>query len=140
VGILTADCGPVVIASPDEMGPAAVLHAGWRGLVGGVLPHGVEALGRTEAAWIGPCIKACCYEVGPEVLAAFDEAGLPVAKRYGDHGRVDIADAARASLERAGVSKVVDSGVCTHCNEDYFSYRRDGVTGRQGAFVSILER
>jgi polyphenol oxidase len=135
VGILTADCAPVVVAGA---GPAAVLHGGWRGLVAGVLRAGVEAVGGAEVAWIGPCIKACCYEVGAEVLAAFDEAGLPVAERNGDAGRVDIADAARASLEEVGVGNIVDSGICTHCNLNYYSYRRDGVTGRQGAIVSFL--
>jgi YfiH family protein len=135
VGILTADCAPVVVAGN---GSAAVLHGGWRGLVAGVVEAGVEAIGEGTTAWIGPAIKSCCYEVGAEVIASFDESGLPVAERSGERGRVDIADAARASLERAGVARIIDSGVCTHCNEDYYSYRRDGVTGRQGAFLSLL--
>ena len=136
VGILTADCAPVVV---EGDGRAAVLHGGWRGLVAGVLAAGVDAIGGAQRAWIGPCIKSCCYEVGAEVLAAFDESGLPVAQRDSNGGRVDIADAARASLEKAGVTDVVDSGICTHCNHNYYSFRRDGVTGRQGAIVSILE-
>jgi polyphenol oxidase len=140
VGILTADCAPVVVASQNGNRRAAVLHAGWRGLVAGVLPDGVAEIGGASAAWIGPCIKACCYEVGREVVAAFEEAGLPVERRSGEGGYVDVADGARASLAKAGITNVVDSGVCTHCNPDYYSYRRDGVTGRQGAFVSLVER
>jgi polyphenol oxidase len=140
VGILTADCAPVVVASRNGSGKVAVLHAGWRGLVAGVLPDGIAKVGEASAAWIGPCIKACCYQVGAKVVAAFDDAGLPVERRSGDGGFVDIADAARASLERAGLSNVADTGICTHCNQNYYSYRRDGVTGRQGAFVSLLER
>jgi copper oxidase (laccase) domain-containing protein len=53
---------------------------------------------------------------------------------------VDIADAASVSLEKAGLTNVADTGICTHCNQNYYSYRRDGVTGRQGAFVSLLEK
>ena len=140
IGILTADCAPVVVASRNGGGKAAVLHAGWRGLVAGVLSDGLQEVGGDPAAWIGPAIKACCYEVGPEVVAAFDREGLPVERRSGERGRVDIAHVARASLEKAGLTNVVDSGICTHCNSNYYSYRRDGVTGRQGAFVSFLER
>jgi copper oxidase (laccase) domain-containing protein len=135
VGILTADCAPVMVAGD---GKAAVLHGGWRGLAAGVVESGVEAIGGASAAWIGPCIKACCYEVGAEVIAAFDDAGLPVDSRNGDKGRIDIAEAARAALAKAGVTSVVDSGQCTHSNNNFFSYRRDGVTGRQGAFLSLL--
>jgi YfiH family protein len=136
-GILTADCAPIVVAGN---GAAAVLHGGWRGLVAGIVAAGVEAIGGGTTAWIGPAIKACCYEVGSEVIKAFDDFGLPVAQRSGDRGRVDIPEAARASLEQAGVTRVIDSGICTHCNNDYYSYRRDGVTGRQGGFVSLLQQ
>jgi polyphenol oxidase len=138
IGILTADCAPVVVASDNGRRQAAVLHAGWRGLVAGVLARGLNEIGGASAAWIGPCIKACCYEVGRDVVAAFEEAGLPVEQETREGGRVDIADAASASLEKEGLTNVIDSGICTHCNEDYYSYRRDGVTGRQGAFASLI--
>jgi polyphenol oxidase len=131
VGILAADCGAVAIAGDDGV---AIVHAGWRGLAAGVVDAAVAALGAARAAWVGPCIRACCYEVGPEVVAAFEAAGLPVA----GPGRVDIGAATVHALERAGVERFVDSGVCTHCGPSYFSYRRDGVTGRQGAFVARL--
>lgn len=132
VGILTADCTPVVVVGS---GRVAIAHAGWRGLVAGAIERAVEWVGAPLAAWIGPSIRSCCYEVGPEVIGAFEEHGLPVAAP----GRVSPADAAAFAVERAGVTEVAASGDCTCCDPRYFSYRRDGVTGRQGAFASLLE-
>lgn len=133
VGILTADCTPVVVAGA---GRVAVAHAGWRGLVAGAVERAVRWVGEPAAAWVGPSIRSCCYEVGPEVVAAFRDAGLPVAAE----DRVSPAEAAVFALERAGLDEVAASSDCTFCNGRYFSYRRDGVTGRQGAFASLLER
>ena len=131
LAMLTADCAPVVLAGPAGV---AVLHAGWRGLAGGIIEAGVQRLGRVDAAWVGPCIHACCYEVGADVTDAFAHSGLPVAGPR----RVDPGRAAAFALHRAGVVDVAASVECTHCDPAYFSYRRDGVTGRQGAFVSVL--
>ena len=131
-GVLAADCVPVLLEGPSGV---AALHAGWRGLVAGVLERGVETVGPVAAAWIGPSIHACCYEVGDEVIGAFKRAGLPVAGPR----RVDPSLAALAALQRAGVTNIARSGECTSCGSNYFSYRRDGETGRQGAFVSLLE-
>jgi YfiH family protein len=130
IAMLTADCAPVVLAG---RGGVAVLHAGWRGLVAGVIEAGVAVLGPAWAAWIGPCIRACCYEVGPEVVSAFRGRGLPVAGEE----RVDLADAARHALREAGVDAVAISETCTRCDPAYFSYRRGRVTGRQGAFAAV---
>jgi YfiH family protein len=132
LGILTADCAPVLMMGE---GGIAVAHAGWRGLVAGAIEKAVDAIGPVAAAWIGPCIHACCYEVGPEVIAAFRAAGLPVAAA----GRVDPEQASAFALARAEVEHVAVAGVCTSCSPDYFSYRRDGVTGRQGAFLAAAE-
>lgn len=130
-GILTADCVPVVVAGP---GAVAVAHAGWRGLAGGVIERTLEAVGEVSAAWVGPAIGACCYEVGDDVVEAFGRAGLPVTAR----DRVDPKAAAAAALRRAGIDSVAVSASCTSCDPRYFSYRRDGVTGRQGAFAARL--
>ncbi|MGH2776590.1 MAG: polyphenol oxidase family protein [Actinomycetota bacterium] len=129
-GVLTADCVPVLL---EGNGSVAALHAGWRGLVAGILERGVEEVGPVAAAWIGPSIHACCYEVGDEVIGAFARAGLPVAGPR----RVDPSAAALAALQRAGVTNIARSEECTSCGSNYFSYRRDGETGRQGAFVSL---
>ena len=128
IAILTADCAPVILEGEERIG---VVHAGWRGVVGGAVEAGVAAVDRVRRAWIGPSIHACCYEVGPEVIEAFRAKDLPVA----DASRVDPARAAAVLLRRAGVEDVVVSDICTSCDERYFSYRRDGTTGRQGAFA-----
>ena len=131
LAILAADCAPVVLWG--ERG-VAIVHAGWRGLVAGVVAKGVERVGEVHAVWVGPSIHSCCYEVGPEVVAAFGAAGLPAH----DDSHVDPGEAAGAALRAGGVENVVVSDVCTACDERFFSYRRDGVTGRHGAFVSLL--
>jgi YfiH family protein len=132
LGMLTADCAPVVVAGA---GGVAILHAGWRGLVAGVIDRGVAAVAPARAAWIGPAIRSCCYRVGRDVLDGFQAAGLPVEGR----GRVDPAAAAEAALRRAGVESVASWRRCTSCSPDFFSYRRDGRTGRQGAFAGLLD-
>ena len=132
IGILTADCVPVAL-SGDEV--VALTHAGWRGLVGGAIEAAVAAVGDVRSAWVGPSIHSCCYEVGPEVVAAFVERGLPVAAP----DRVDPGRAAVAVLRREGIEDIDAATDCTSCDTRYFSYRRDGVTGRQGAFIGLLE-
>jgi len=129
VGVLTADCVPILILGSDTV---AAVHAGWRGLSTGVIDKALEMTGDAKAAWIGPAIRGDCYEVGPEVVDAFIDAGLPVT----DDRHVDPPMAAAAALRRAGVSSVADSGVCTACDSRYYSYRRDGLTGRQGGFIA----
>jgi YfiH family protein len=128
VGVLTADCVPVLMAGPKGV---AAVHAGWRGVIGGVVEAAVTQMGDVTAAWIGPSIHACCYEVGSEVIEAFQDRDLPVAK---DH--VDPARATQVLLRRLGIDRVWFSDICTSCDDDYFSYRRDGLTGRQGAFIA----
>ncbi len=130
IGILTADCAPVVLSGD---GVIALVHAGWRGLVAGAVEAGVASTGKVNAAWVGPSIHACCYEVGPEVIDAFERRNLPVA----DGAHVDPGRAAAVALTRVGVDGIVVSDTCTSCDRNYFSHRRDGVTGRQGAFATL---
>ena len=130
LGVLTADCAPVVIAGARGV---AVAHAGWRGLVAGAVERGMQEVAPVWAAWIGPCVHECCYEVGPEVIEAFSARGLPTGS-----GRVDPAASAAYVLRRSGVDRVAVAEDCTHCGPAYFSYRRDGLTGRQGAFAALL--
>jgi len=125
---LTADCLPVALVAPEAV---AMVHAGWRGLAGGVLAEGADALralGASRiAAAIGPGAGPCCYEVGPEVHAAFGTSGRTI----------DLKALARERLEAAGVAEVHDCGLCTICDpERFFSHRRDdGVTGRQAGIA-----
>jgi YfiH family protein len=129
LGLLTADCAPVVVLGRR----LAVAHAGWRGLVGGVVQAAAEPAAPVRKAWVGPSIRSCCYEVGPDVIAAFDAAGLPVA----DDRHVDIPEAAAAALRTCGVHDIAVSEVCTGCDPRWFSHRREGTTGRNGAFAAL---
>lgn len=138
--VLCADCVPVGLVSPDGV---AMVHAGWRGLAGGVLESGLRALAEATGAGagsavdviavIGPSAGPCCYEVGAEVHAALEPWGPDV--RVGDHA--DLWAAAAARLRAAGVSRILTAGECTICDPDrYFSYRRDaGTTGRQAGMA-----
>jgi copper oxidase (laccase) domain-containing protein len=127
--VFVADCLPVALAGDSGV---AVLHCGWRGLAGGIVAAGAEAVGATHAA-IGPGIGACCYEVGEEVLDAFSGLGPGIA----DGRMLDLAEVARRLLAAAGVGEVEASGLCTSCEPElFYSHRRDGgVTGRQGGIV-----
>jgi YfiH family protein len=135
---LAADCLPIVLARANGSEPAlALLHAGWRGLLEGIVPAGVSALGsRTVAAAVGPAIGPCCYEVGEDVADRFRRAfgfGL-----YRD-GRLDLWTAAERALRAAGCVQVDRVDLCTACSpERFFSHRRDeGLTGRQGVIGHI---
>jgi len=130
--VLTADCLPIALIAPNAV---AMVHAGWRGLAGGVIEEGIEAVhelggdGEVHAA-IGPGAGGCCYEVGPEVHAAF---GGP-----GERGTIDLKAIAAERLRAAGVTEIHDTGLCTMCSDPelFFSHRRDGgLTGRQAGIA-----
>ena len=131
--VLSADCLPVALGCE---GAVALVHAGWRGLAGGVLEQGVRALrelgaGERMSAAIGPGAGACCYEVGPEVHAALDER----SKIGHQHLRanIDLRAIARQRLLSVGVSEICEVRACTICDERFFSHRREGErAGRQG--------
>lgn len=141
LGAFAADCVPIVLADPVRRVVAAA-HAGWRGTVAGVMRNAVrtmaERLGSRPSdilVVLGPSIGPCCFEVGPEVVAAFASAlpgvrGLVVPGPEKPH--VDLRVATRAILEQEGVhgEHVDDQPPCTRCNPDkFFSFRRDGQEG-----------
>jgi polyphenol oxidase len=135
---LAADCLPIALARANGREPAlAVLHAGWRGLLGGIASSGVATLGGgLISAMVGPGIGPCCYDVKEEVAAPFRRAfGLGVVR----DGRLDLWSAAEQALRAAGCVRVDRVDVCTACNpERFFSHRRDeGLTGRQGVIALI---
>jgi polyphenol oxidase len=133
--VFVADCLPVMLVAD---GAVAALHGGWRGLAGGIVAEGVAALRELGAdgdvrAALGPSARGCCYEVGEEVHAHFEDYDARVGER-----NLDLAAVARAQLEAAGATEVVDVGLCTMCADPqlFFSHRRDGgVTGRQAGVV-----
>jgi len=130
--VFVADCLPVALFGPRGL---AMVHAGWRGLAGGIVGAAAEAVEATTAA-IGPGIGPCCYEVGEEVLGAFADLGDGITR-----GRMlDLPEVARRKLAEAGVSRIESAGLCTSCERKlFFSHRRDhGRTGRQ-AGIAWLE-
>lgn len=137
--VLTADCAPVALASPE--GVVGVAHAGWRGVAAGVLERTVEAMRDLGAevvrAVLGPCIRPECYAFGPADLAAVaSRLGDGVRARTGD-GRpaLDLPAAVRSALARAGVDTVDDAGACTACSGRHFSHRARRETERQAVVV-----
>jgi hypothetical protein len=149
ISVRTADCVPILLSSDDGHVVAAV-HAGWRGIVAGIIPATVNRLiaitGQSAAslrAAVGPCIGMNAFEVGPEVLAEFEKVfgpAAPVKTRPGGKGNVDLGSAARIQLLDRGLDErhVDSSDRCTATRRDeFFSHRRDhGVTGRMAAMIA----
>lgn len=143
--IMIADCLPVLFTNRDGSRVAAA-HAGWRGLAAGVIANTVDALcdaGDTPAdlmAYIGPGIGPAAFEVGADVYDAFTAsdsgaraAFVPCAP---EKWLADLPLLARRALARAGVTQVYGGGLCTYADPTrFYSYRRDGITGRMAAFI-----
>jgi YfiH family protein len=131
------DCLTVALVAGDGRRLATV-HAGWRGLVAGVLEAAAERVGAGFSAAVGPGAGTCCYEVGAGVAAQ-------LAERFGEDvmagGRADLAACAQRALERSGAAEVVNAGLCTICDPERFhSHRRDGRgSGRQAVIAYIEE-
>lgn len=140
LAIQTADCLPVLFASRDG-GTIGAAHAGWRGLVAGVLENTLEAMGTTDViAWLGPAIGPRSYEVGDEVRQAFmdkdGEAATAFEPTRPGHWRCDLYALARLRLRRAGVTSVTGGDFDTFTDDRFYSYRRDGA--RSGRFASFI--
>jgi YfiH family protein len=144
--VMTADCLPVLLC--DRGGRAvAAAHAGWRGLAAGVIEHTVAALpvpGGELLAWLGPAISARAYVVGEEVREAFvnhDPAALTAFRPAAGGGwHADLYELARQRLRRHGVAQIYGGEWCT-CLEParFYSYRRDGATGRMASLIWLQE-
>ncbi len=140
VCVVTADCVPVVLCDRDAS-VVGVAHGGWRGLVGGVLPALVNALPVPAAAmvaWLGPAIGPRAYEVGEDVaeaVAALPDGALLArdclvdGRRPGKY-QLDLFTLSERLLERAGVMRVFSDRLCTYSDGRFYSYRREGSTGR----------
>jgi YfiH family protein len=131
--VQVADCLPVMLAGEDGV---AAIHCGWRGMAAGIIDRGVGEV-RARAAAIGPGIGPSCYEVGDEVLSEFEGLGDGIA----EGNRLDLVAVARRLLERAGVTEIEASDLCTSCEAElFYSYRRDGNrAGRQAGAVWLDE-
>ena len=133
IGVRTADCVPILLVDPQHRAVAAV-HAGWRGSAAEIVNRTIEAMARTFAtvpssvyAAIGPCVRACCYEVGANVLREF-KPFFPEWQEIPEKGRLDLAQANGRQLQAVGIAsdRIFDSCLCTCCNTaEFFSYRRE---------------
>jgi YfiH family protein len=142
--ILTADCLPVILADREGTVVGAA-HCGWRSLCGGVIENLVSEMAvppETLQAWLGPAIGPDSFEVGPEVRDAFIEHDPEAVFAFSDEGArrghfmADIYALANLRLNRLGVFSVTGGGLCTVQDSDrFFSYRRDGQTGRMATLV-----
>ena len=141
--VLTADCLPVLFCADDgsEVGAA---HAGWRGLAAGILEQTVQAMAQPGAAllaYLGPAIGPRAFEVGPEVRAEFVAIDAQAAAAFqpvpgSDKYLADLYLLARQRLARVGVTRVYGGDFCTYSEpQRFFSYRRDGVTGRMASLI-----
>jgi len=146
VGVRVADCVPVLVGS-RATGAVAAIHAGWRGIVAGVVAAGLNGLAaepsptEERVAATGPSIGPCCFEVDADVARQIAHAcGDPSVVAREERGKafVDLRRAVRAQLAALGVTDVEDVPGCTKCEpERFFSYRRDGaLSGRHLAVIA----
>lgn len=147
--VLTADCLPVLLC--DRAGTVvASAHAGWRGLLAGVIEQTVAALPAAPAdllAWLGPAIGPAAFEVGSEVREAFCAASGASAREHAcfrvsalaaDHWVADLYALARLRLYRLGIQAIYGGGYCTVRDvRRFYSYRRDGQTGRMASLIQL---
>jgi YfiH family protein len=148
LGVLTADCAPILFSVPERK-LAAVVHAGWRGSLAGIAPKMVRHLKdrycvapeSIEAA-LGPTIGPCCYDIGADVadplVARWEGDAKAAFQSRGGKQYLDIRELNHRQLEAAGVpvTQIAVLGGCTSCDPEFFSYRRDRKeTGRQLSFI-----
>ena len=140
--VMTADCLPILLC--DKQGSVVgAAHAGWKGLAAGVIEATVQAMDvapQNLMAWLGPAISQNAFEVGDEVRAAFIAAQPQALVAFipGQHSKwlADLSALARLRLNALGITQIYGGDYCTYRErEHFFSYRRDGATGRMGTFI-----
>ena len=135
--VAVADCAPVALVGERSVG---MVHSGWRGTLSGVAGRAAREMGEKQVrAYIGPCIRGCCYEVSEELA---EEFGRGFGEGVVSGRRLSLPAAIRAALERVGVEEVHDLGLCTGCRPDlFYSHRKQGpLTGRNLAAVARVGR
>jgi YfiH family protein len=139
LAVLTADCAPVALASPE--GVFGIAHAGWKGLRAGVVEATVQAMRRLGAtrieAVLGPCIHACCYAFGADDLARVEARLGPEVRATDRDGNLalDLPAGVRSALRSSGATLVGDAGLCTSCSPAHWSWRRSPTARRQATVV-----
>jgi hypothetical protein len=140
--VMTADCLPLLLCD-DKGSVVGAAHAGWRGLCDGVIEQTVHAMqvpASSLMAWLGPAIGPAAFEVGAEVRAAFVAKQPQAATAFvaGVDGKwmADIYQLARLRLNALGITRIYGGDLCTYNDpERFYSYRRDGASGRMGTFI-----
>ncbi len=138
--VMTADCLPLLVCSDDGIEVAAV-HAGWRGLLDGVIDNTIAALqNKNLLVWLGPAIGPNCFEVGNDVRDAFVNKSNEYSAAFMPYGDgkwlADIYQLARINLAALSINKIYGGGFCTVTDhEQFYSYRRDQVTGRMATLI-----
>ena len=134
LAVAVADCVPVALVGQRSVG---MVHSGWRGTLSGIAGKAVRGMGEAGGirAYVGPCIRGCCYEVSEKLAEEFARKFGPevVSGRY-----LSLPAAIRADLERSGVGEIHDLGLCSGCRPDlFYSHRKQGpLTGRNLAAVA----
>lgn len=137
--VMTADCLPLLICAVDG-GKVAAIHAGWRGLLAGIIGNTLDMMPQDVLVWLGPAIGPDCFEIGDEVRAAFldKSADFTEAFKYQGNGKwlANIYQLARIDLAASGVNKVYGGNFCTVTEKErFYSYRRDKETGRMATLI-----
>lgn len=138
--VLTADCLPILVCSADGTEIAAI-HAGWRGLVNGIIDHTVSELQNNDLlVWLGPAIGPACFEVGVEVRTAYISKSAEYAcafqQQSDDKWLADIYTLAKINLAFLGINNIYGGNFCTVTDDKrFYSYRRDKDTGRMATLI-----
>ncbi|WP_117235935.1 peptidoglycan editing factor PgeF [Vibrio maerlii] len=138
---MTADCLPILLTN-DLGTQVAAVHAGWRGLANGIVENAVAKFTEGQImAWVGPAISQSAFEVGDDVVNAFiqhDSQAISAFEEKPQPGKwlANMTLLVEQRLNSVGVTNVTQSGLCTFKDdEQFYSYRRDGITGRQASFI-----
>lgn len=138
--VLTADCLPILLAS-DDGAKIAAIHAGWRGLLSGVIANTINSIGTIKIiAWLGPAIGVSCFEVGQEVREFFVKKSAKFSTAFTqlneDKYLADIYKLATIELASVGINQVYGGNFCTVTDKElFYSYRREGETGRMATLI-----
>ena len=139
--VMTADCLPILLCKSDGSAVAAI-HAGWRGLLSGVVENAIASLAEPEKilAWLGPAIGPGCFEVGDEVRQAFYLKSQVMAQAFkaSENSKylADLYALARITLIQQGVKRIYGGDYCTYNQADmFYSYRREPITGRMASLI-----
>ncbi|MEZ0323741.1 MAG: polyphenol oxidase family protein [Hydrogenothermaceae bacterium] len=136
LGVLTADCIPIVLFNDREL---SVIHAGWRGLFGGIIENSVEMFKeKPKSCFIGPSIRICCYEVSPDFISQLKIDRKFYIKRE-DRYFLSLQDIAIEKLKKFGIDDIFDLSECTACSGKYFSFRKGDFSDRILTYGYLME-